>query len=296
LPNPVKLLLCACLLAGPGPFLGAAGPNHLRVGFPETSFVDLAMQDVRPALTIWANEISSNLKGVDGVSTSIFASTDALVAAMGQGEVDLAVLPILDYFQIETRVKNDLGFVANHGSSGAQRYFLVVQAGLPARALRDLRRLRFCHVKKDALGLLYLNHALLKDKLPEVDGFFGEVEAKAKGAQAVTNVYFGRADAALVTEDAYRTTVAMNPQVERKVRILLMSARMHSGLAFFRKGMSPALRTRVLEAVNHLKNLPRSAQILTLFGAAEVSAATEADLAEARRIYREYRAMKGRFQ
>ncbi len=283
-----------CLLAGLlGPLAGA-GPNRVNVAFSQATFPDVAMQDVRGALAIWGDEITRNIKDVGSFSTNIYPTPEALIQAMRSGSVDLAVLPTLDFLKVEGSLNADLGLISKSGPGGAQHYLLVARAGLPAEQIRALKHLRFCHVKNDSVGLLFLNHALLQQGLPEMDRFFASIEARSKGSQALTTVYFGGADVCLVTEEAYQTTVAMNPQIGRKVRILLTSPELMGSVAVYRKGYPAHMRQVILDGVNLLKNYPRGAQILSMFQAVELRQATEADLAETRRLYREYRQKNGR--
>jgi len=289
-----SFLACLGLLAALGGPLAGAGPNRVNVAFSQATFPDVAMQDVRAALAIWGDEITRNMKGIDSFSTNIYPTPEALIEAMRMGDVDLAVLPTLDFLRVEALLNADLGLISKSGPGGAQHYLLVVRAALPAQQLRTLRDLRFCHVKNDAVGLLFLNHALLQQGLPEMDRFFASTEARSKGSQALSTVYFGGADACVVTEEAYQTTVAMNPQIGRKVRILLTSPELMGSVAVYRKGYPAPMRELVLKGVNLLKNYPRGAQILSMFQATELRQAREADLTETRRLYREYRQKKGR--
>lgn len=286
--------VCCCFLAVlAGPLLGA-GPNHVNVAFSQATFPDVAMQDVRAALAIWGEEITRNIKDIDSFSTNIYPTPEALIEAMRSGSVDLAVLPTLDFLKVEGSLNADLGLISKSGPGGAQHYLLVVRANLPAEQLRTLKHLRFCHVKNDAVGLLFLNHALLQQGLPEMDRFFASTETRSKGSQALSTVYFGAADVCLVTEEAYQTTVAMNPQIGQKVRILLTSPELMGSVAVYRRGYPAHMRQVILDGVNLLKNYPRGAQILSMFQAVELRQATEGDLAETRRMYREYRQKKGR--
>jgi len=276
-----------------GPLFGA-GPNRVNVAFSLATFPDVTMQDVRAALAIWGEEITRNIKDIDSFATNIYPTPEALIEAMRVGSVDLAILPTVDFLKAEALLNADLGLVSKSGPGGSQRYFLVVRADLPAQQTRALKNLRFCQVKNDSMGLLFLNHALLQQGLPEMDRFFASIEVKPKGSQALSTVFFGGAEACVVTEEAYQTTVAMNPQIERKVRILLMSPQLMGSVAIYRKGYPAHMRQLILEGVNELKNYPRGAQILSMFQASELRKATEADLAETRRMYREYRQKKGR--
>jgi ABC-type phosphate/phosphonate transport system substrate-binding protein len=276
-----------------GPLSGA-GPNRVNVAFSQATFPDVAMQDARAALAIWGEEIKRNIKGIDSIATDIYATPEALIEAMRSGSVDLAVLPTVDYFKVEALLNADLALVSTSGTGGAQHYLLVIQAGLPAHQLRSLKNLRLSHVKNDSVGLLFLNHALLQQGLPEMDRFFVSTEARSKGSQALSAVFFGSAEACVVTEEAYRTTIAMNPQIGRKVRILATSPLLQGTVAVYRKDYPDYMRQRILDAVNELKNYPRGAQFLNMFQASELRKATEADLADTRRLYREYRQKKGR--
>jgi phosphonate transport system substrate-binding protein len=274
--------------------LSGAGENRVSVAFSQATFPDVTMQDVRAALAIWGEEITRNIKDIDSFSTNIYPTPEALIEAMRSGNVDLAILPTLDFFRVEVVLNADLGLVSKSGPGGSQRYLLTVRADLPAEQIRTLKNLRFCHVKNDSVGLLFLNHALLQRGLPEMDRFFASIKTKSKGSQALGTVYFGGAEACLVTEEAYQTTIAMNPQIGRKVRILLTSPQLMGSVAVYRKGYPAHMRQLILQGVNELKNYPRGAQILSMFQATELRQATEADLAETRRMYREYRQKKGR--
>lgn len=278
-------------LVGP---LAGVGPNRVSVAFSQATFPDVTMQDVRAALAIWGEEITRNIKAVDSFATNIYPTPEALIEAMHGGTVDLAILPTLDFLRVEPHLNAELGLVSRSGPGGAQRYLLVVQADLPTPQIRSLRHLRLCHVKNEAVGLLFLNHALLQQGLPEMDRFFASTEVKTKGSQALNTVYFGGAEACLVTEEAYRTTLAMNPQIERKVRILATSPQLMGSVAVYRRDYPAHMRRLILQGVNDLKNYPRGAQLLSMFQATELRQATEADLVDTRRLYREYRQKKGR--
>lgn len=288
------LTLFWCLMAGLGGPLIGAGPNRVNVGFSQATFPDVVMQDVRVALAIWSEEIARNIQGIDSFSTVIYPTPDALVEAMRTGALDLAIFPTLEYFKVEASLNAELGLLSKYGPGGPQRYLLIVQSGQSTQQLRSLKNLRLCYVKDEQVGLLYLNHALLMQGLPEMDRFFASTEPKLRGSQALNTVFFGRAEACLISEEAYRTTVAMNPQIEHKVRILLTSSQLLGALAVYRKDYPAHMRRRVEAAVNELRRYPRGAQILSLFQATEMRQATEADLEETRRLYREYRQKKGR--
>jgi len=287
-------LLCWILLLGTFSWSWGEEPTHVRLAFSQASFPDVALQDVRTALAIWGAEVTRNIKGVDKLSTEIYPTLDGLVAAIRNGSIDLAILPSVDYFKVERQLDMELGFITDQGLSGNQRYLVVTQASLAGVPLQELRGRRFSYMNRDQLGLLYFNGLLLKGGQPEMDRFFSSTEALAKGSQVLNSLYFGKADICLVTEDSYRTTVAMNPQIAKKVRILFTSPDLHIGLAVYRKGYPGYLRRRIEAAVNNLRNYPRGAQILSLFQTTHIRPATEADLASTRKIYKEYRQMKGR--
>jgi len=277
-----------------GPWVFARSPEQVCVTFSQGVFPDLAVQDIRGSLGVWSEEVARGLQGVESIHSTVYESPEPMIAGLREKNVDLVLMPVLEYFRLESRLDVELGFVTEQGHLGAKVYHLVVGSQVPARSLEQLKGLRFACVRRDGLGLMFLNDTLLKARQPEADAFFLSVDAESKGSQALNDVYFGKADACLVSDESYRATLAMNPQLGRKLRIMLSSPVYHGALAVYRKDYPVYMRRRIQEAVNSLKRIPRGAQMMALFHTTEVRAASEQDLVEVRKLYLDYRMRKGR--
>ncbi len=271
---------------------GAA--NRIRIGFSMASFPDVASQDARSALDIWNQELNTRYRSYGEITTTLYPSAEAMAAELDRGGLDLLILATVDYLRLEDRLDADLGFLATRGSLGFDRFLLVARQETKGGGLQSLRGSRFTYVRQEEVGLLYLNHALLTQHAPEMDRFFASTKPVAKSSLALNSVYFGQADLCLVTESAYRTMTTMNPAFGRRTRIIQTSSQFPTSVSLFRRDYPMAMRNRIVEMVNALRTYPRGAQLLALFRVTGVQPGEKAMLAELRRIFRDYRQMKGR--
>jgi len=280
------------LLCGSGVLIAQGG--YVRLAFTPSSFPDVALQDAQGALRVWGDELARHVQGLEGASTTIYPSLEAFAAATREGGVDLAVLSTLEFFRTERALGMELGFASSDGVLGTKRYLLVGRLELAGKPLKDLKGLRFSYNRFEPMGMLFANHALLQEGLPEMDRFFRAPESNRKGSQAIHSVFFGRVDVCVVSEDSFRTTVTMNPQVGKKLCVLRTSPPLNTGVVIYRRGFPQATRRLLQDAIIHLKSYPRGEQLLSLFQTTDVRPLTEASLTESRRMYREYLLKKGR--
>jgi len=135
---------------------------------------------------------------------------------------------------------------------------------------------------------------LLRQRLPEMDQFFSTVLNKPKPSQAIHAVYFGSADVCVTTEQAFQTMVELNPQVGKKLKIISTSPGLLQGVSIYRSGYPKILREKIETICLRLKTYPRGKQVLTLFQIDDLAIPSRNDFDETRRLYGEYRRLKGR--
>jgi len=292
LARPTDTLLLGLALVSLAP-LGARDPEHVNIAFSQAAFPDVSVHDVESGLSLWSEELSRHVAGIQGATTHIYSLPETVVTGFRDGSLDLAILPTLDFFKLESRLNAEIGFVGLVGSIWSQRYLLVAGLGAPS-SLEQLKGQRFCYAKDDAVGLLFLNTTLLRAHLPEMDRFFRSADPLPRGSQGLTQVYFGKADVCLISESAYRSALALNPSMERKLRTLMVSPVLHSGVAVYRKDYPRYMRERIQYSVNDLRHYPRGDQILKLFRVTEIRPYSGSELGEVRKLYLEYRQRKGR--
>jgi phosphonate transport system substrate-binding protein len=102
--------------------------------------------------------------------------------------------------------------------------------------------------------------------LPRLKALFGHVAREKKLSRALLPVFFGKADACLVTRHDYDLMCELNPQIQRTLKPLAVSRVLVPSVTCLRRGYNSAHRTDIIDALGKLHEEPKGQQILSLFG------------------------------
>jgi len=101
----------------------------------------------------------------------------------------------------------------------------------------------------------------------KVDEFFSVVKHVEKLSGAVLPVFFGQANACLVTQSGFSTMSELNPQIGQKLQTVARSRPLIPALLCFRKDFNSPQKEHILEAFSELNTSSSGQQILTIFQA-----------------------------
>lgn len=251
--------------------LPAQGMVDITVGFTADSFTDVDLRDANSALQIWVNEVCEVINRDSDIEyvpkAKIYYSFSELVNDVKRGEVDIVSFNALDYLTMKDKQLLEPALLAGNSDDPGEEFVLLVRKSAHADSFAALRNKKVlipagipAPIIKMWLGTLVY----------EVDGtriekFFAGVNTVAKSSQAVLNVFFGKADAAVVSQIAFRTLVELNPQLEQDLHIMRTSPPVVIGLMCFRASMDERIKNRIKDIVFDVPNYPGGKQILTLF-------------------------------
>ena len=259
----------AVLLLAP---LGGAGeesqPMSMRVGYSGRMSVEAGREDVQVAIGLWARQVTAKM-GRDVVpQISFFDDRESLRAAIENEELDMLVLPVLDYLDLREMVDIEPCLVSQNGGKWGYEFVLIAQR---ARGIEQLQRLDggklVVHTRSspNSLELMWLETLLGREGLGRADELFGDVREAAKTAPAVLAVLFGQADAALVMHQAFATMAELNPQLKTDLEIIATSPGFIPTVTCFLDRTDPAKKQVIYEGALQLHTHPKGQQILTLF-------------------------------
>lgn len=256
----------------------AQAPDPFVAGFTASMFSGLNVNDARAALALWANEIASTRGLHISVTVEAFDKPEDVRAAIDAHRLQLLLLSLRQFHELG---RPAFGRVWLGGRRGAFRdeYLLVTRRGAAASlaALKG-RTLHVVDGVTDDMSRAWLEHELAAASLPPIALHFGAVVHLPKAARAVLPVYFGQADACLVTKAAFETLVELNPQVGRTLSALATSPPLVSGVVLVDRRYTET-RPALLEALLGLGASPRGQQVLSLFGVDAMTPARPEDLA-----------------
>ena len=282
------------LLAATG---ASAAPYQLRFGYLSNgSLGDAAEKDAAAALSIWGKEISSDY--TDNITPRAvgFPKPAELAAATLSGEVTLMLMDSYYYLTLKSCASIPPTVVQSSNGTSTVAYVVLVRrkAGIHSLAQLSRRTIEIGNRTSQILPAVWLDTALHQNKLPAARGFFRSARNAANASKAMLDVFFGSADACVVTTRAFAQATELNPQLGQQLQVLKTSGRYLEQVACISPRAPQSIRKTILAGAFSLHRKPRGRQILALFGNQRVVPYQPAVLNETRSLIRAYQAGGGR--
>jgi ABC-type phosphate/phosphonate transport system substrate-binding protein len=295
---PYKIFVCILIFAS---FLTAGAATLGRSEEPRKpdivfaysakTFIDVDARDAMAALKIYTEEIGRQLGYSTG--TYIYDNLETVIREVRNGGFDIIVLSALDFILIRNKIDLELAVGGLRGGKKSFKYLLLTHQNRGYAKIGDLKNKKLTMPKDDNMALLFLNTALLRQKYGEMKSFFSSIEEKNKTSQAVLAVFFGQADACIVTDVVLNTMVEMNPQLGRDLKVITSSQELTTSISVFRKTLNDDMKEKTLGVGRSLKESQRGKQVLLLFKIEDLVPLKDSDLASITDLTHEYERLKG---
>lgn len=286
-----RLLFCVlCLLWSLPCRLQAAEKADFIIAYTDKMLADIGPKDMATAMQMYVDEIARQA-GYHG-KTYRYGSIDELVSKALAGEVDFLALTSVDYLRLKKKLDLDLTLGQVKGGKIGAKYLILTNENKGYSKLADLKDKKLLVPKGDDIALLYLNTTLLKQKLAETKQFFSVVEEKNTPSQAVLPVFFGQADACVITDVSLKTMVELNPQLGKAMKVLISSPEFVTSVTAFRRSVSADIQQTTRDYGLKLKEQARGRQILMLFKIDGLKEIQETDLGSIKELMSEYDRVK----
>jgi len=115
------------------------------------------------------------------------------------------------------------------------------------------------------LALPWLETMLDTEGLGVGTDFWDTITSVKKLSRVVLPVFFGKADACLVTRRGFDLLAELNPQVGDRLRAIAVSPEVVPVVMFFRTDYAPPSKDSLLDALSRLHETPAGQQVLTVF-------------------------------
>jgi phosphonate transport system substrate-binding protein len=200
-------------------------PRIARFGILNTLH-GVNIDDARVALEMNLNRQSS--PGMLRVVPKLEIISDVTAAADRIRQKQLYGLNLtgIDYILLREMVSTEPLYVASAlTDSPVESYIVLTQKEIDWNKISAMpqRRLMVEHYDQWDIGRIWLETELNRMQLPKSETFFTAIQAADKPTRLVLPVFFGQAEACLVTQSAYQTMVELNPQLGQKLRVLVRS-------------------------------------------------------------------------
>lgn len=274
----VRVLLlpgCSLWLAGLGLRSPAADDSTsvLRIGFSSSMFAALNENDARAAVKLWGETVAREYDVPADPQPLVLRTRGELRSALEGRAVDAFGLTVVEYDEIRQTAAADPVFAAVLGGRSAERYLLVANREGPVKGPADLvgRRL-ILHQGPPRLCLVSLwIESLLRDRVPsEASGIVRSAVSEARIARAVLPVFFGKAEACVVSRNGFESMCEMNPQVAQRLHVVAESEDLIPIVFGIRRDFRPAYWEQLVRGLRDLNKSPAGQQVLMIFQSEKV--------------------------
>ncbi len=146
--------------------------------------------------------------------------------------------------------------------------------------------------ESDEVGRLFLNTLLLENGLSEIKQHFAVIMEKRIFSQVILAVFFGQADAGIVTDFSFDTIAELNPQIRNRLKIIAASPPVVHAVSILRKDIDDETKKTVMDLISRLDESAEGQQVLTLFKIDRMVPIYESDLSSMVELYSRYARLK----
>lgn len=238
-----------------------AESQAVRLVISEEVLRGVNRNDAAAAISVWANEVS---KAIDLriAEQGVLRPSADVRAALEAGEVDLACVTVLEYRRMAAYLDAE-----NVLATGGTETWLMVREDSGIHKLSQLqgKRITVHENPYSQVADAWLSVALAKEGFGKLERVFGLVTRNARAAQAVLPVFFGQADACVAQRRTVETMYELNPQLAKKLKLLVATPKLVASFLCCRRGNPPELKLPLLEKLASARKSTTARAALTLF-------------------------------
>src|ERR1035437_5382024 len=259
------------------------------------TFNNVNRNDARAALKVWFDVVGQQRGFVLDSKVDIVDSVAEIRARLESHSVELVMLGITDYLELESsRLVVPVLTDSRSAHGGAlYSYLLLVNPSSGATAIASLRGKNILVSSRGGYntGLAWLDVLLGKEQLGRAASFFASIKAPDKAQACILPLFFGTVDACVVDEVSLNLAKEMNPQLGQ-LRVLARSRPMIESVIATPAELHP-FQKELIDAILSLHEDPRGRQLLMVFKTDRVVRIQPGDLDSARELWRDYYRLPG---
>lgn len=239
----------------------------MRVGFSSAVFTGINMIDARNSIKSLTASLAREYDIPTDKDPLIYENVDEAEAILNQRLIGTINMTTSDYWLLRKKISLDRFLVTVQCGTPDETYILLVKKDGRVAKLADLRGKHLTMMTSPAMTLatVWLDVELSKHTLPPTTELLGSILKFPKPAKVVLPVFFGQADACLVTRRAYDTMVELNPEVGRQLSIIATSPICIAALFGLRSDYPSGLKEKTIRAFAGLHQTSHGRQLLALF-------------------------------
>ena len=283
----IVLILATARASQAAPGTAAAGPRtEIRFAFSKSMFADVNETDARAAMKVYVQSIGDQNGVFVTREPTLLDGPEAVVLELERGNADVFALTTEEFLAYEHLGLEGPFLLSDIRGRVTEECVLLARADEAILSLADLkgRRLILSRDLRNNLAALWFDVRCREHGLGPASRLLAEITSAEKPTQAVLPVFFGQADAALVTANSWEIMGEMNPQLRRTLRVVESSPPLIPALTCFRRNTSEAMKQQIIGAVELSSTKPAYRQLMALFKSDAVGIQPASILDETRKL------------
>jgi len=193
-------------------------------GYSAHIFMEINMMDARALANVLLQEILNNWAINLNSQAVIYEDIDALIKDIRDGKVDFVVVTTPDYFLLRNQVNLTPFLTYKIHDQILERILLVSRIDSRIRSIVGLKKMKIVVYSdlSDELNLsdLWFTTLVLRSGGNYSNDYASTVYKVRKGTNAISDVFFRRADAAVVPERDFIISKELNPQIGAQLSVI----------------------------------------------------------------------------
>ncbi len=240
----IFMTLISLLYAG-GSLAFGAEKGFYRIGISKKAFGNVNDNDASAALKAWATMITKE-QNLDAKVEAVLlkGSMEEIRKSYIDYEFDGFGLITPELFEMD--IKPEYVYIGKRGTGINLNYVIITHAQGSAASPRDMvgRKLISCDSNQMALSFHWLENIMFSEGLKT-----GRPKIVENLSNAILQVYFRQADAAMVTREAFELACELNPQLKKELIVLSESPPLIPVIFILQSSTGQEKRMAVLEKI-----------------------------------------------
>jgi len=262
------LLLAAATFRGMAEDADGTQPRtEVRFAFSKAMFVDVNENDAKAAIKVYTMNIGDQNGVYVDKQPELPDGTNAIARLLELKQADMFILTAEEFFALENQGLEGPLLLSTVRESFTEEYLLLSRAESAIGKVEELkgRSLIIANDTRSVLATSWLERLCREHGLGSAAGALGKISSNAKTTQVVLPVFFGKADACIVTHAGWEVMCELNPQLKKQLRVVAVSAPLVPMLTCFRHGFTESFKQKVIKAVELSSVRPEFKQMMALF-------------------------------
>jgi len=263
-------------------FAAAAQALVLNVGYEQSPLNKFSKKEMKIATDVLLQEILKDIP-VE-LSLKLYETPEAIAEAVERGNLDLVYAYGLEFVEHFDLAKLEDGFTNSIDESKKMDLVVVVSADREIADWKALEGGGIVYQQDDHIAEIYARTAIAR-----AGGKAVRLLSESSRQRCLLQLFFGKADAAIVPYRSFELAVELNPQMGKRLKVLERTDLSMNTFGFFRRGFDPESRDTILKIGLALHEMPRGKQLLTVYRTDRLIRCSLEDLEPIRKLLEAYR-------